>query len=281
LINLLTVDVEDWYHSNDFNFHPNQYENFEDRIEKSVAKVLELLEQYNIKATFFILGCIAKKHSNLVLKIVQQGHEIGSHGFNHLLVYTQKLEEFKRDVLESKHILENIIGKEIIFYRAPSWSITQKSLWALQILQEAGFKCDSSINPFVTPIYGIKGAPSEPYYPVINGKKLKLLEFPPTVFKIGGYQIPFAGGLYLRIMPIWLTMKALTSVNKTRSGMVYTHPWEMDTEQPKIRVSPLLKLTHYYNLNRTAHKLETLFNNFKFVHLGKIIQDGDYPYISI
>jgi polysaccharide deacetylase family protein (PEP-CTERM system associated) len=279
--NIITVDVEDWYHGNDINIPINEYNSYQDRIINSTTEVLDLFSQYNIKATFFVLGCIAQKHPEIVRRMVADGHEIGSHGFWHSLVYQQKEQEFRRQLLDSKHILEDITGSKVQFYRAPSWSISRNCLWALEILEEEGFICDSSVHPFKTPLYGIKGAPAEPYHPIINGKTLGLLEYPPTVLKLGKCIFPIAGGLYLRTFPCWFTIKALEFVNKGSTAMVYTHPWEMDTEQPVLKVSPLIKLTHYYNLHTTKTKLEKLLQTFEFAPLGEVIKNGNYPALTI
>ncbi|MCR4440818.1 MAG: DUF3473 domain-containing protein [Peptococcaceae bacterium] len=279
--NILTVDIEDWYHANALNISVDQYEHCQDRIEQSTLLLLGLLEKHDLKATFFILGCVAGKHPGLIKKIVENGHEIGSHGYWHKLVYEQKPEEFRKELLHSKSLLEDITGRPVKFYRAPSWSITRKCLWALIILEEEGFTCSSSIYPFRNPLYGISKAPGGPYYPVVDGKTLNILEYPPTVFQIWNYRFPFAGGLYLRLLPGWLIIKMLASVNKQKPAMVYTHPWETDIKQPRLKVPALIKFVHYHNLETTVRKLEALFKRFKFTTLGEAIKGKKYPVLPL
>lgn len=279
--NALTIDLEDWYHTLDFNFPVETWSNYEDRINVGTSLLLNLLEQYNVKATFFILGCVAKKHPDLVKKISEKGHHIASHGTWHKLIYKQNKEEFREDVANSKKILEDIIGQEVNFFRASSWSISEDTLWALEILQEEGYKCDSSIQPFKTPLSGINNMPVKPFYPIIGDRKLDILEFPPTVLKIGGLKVPFCGGLYLRVMPYKFLEKAINIVNKERSGLVYVHPWEFDSSQPKLKVPPHIKFTHYYNIKNNYAKLERLLKNFQFTTLSEIIKEESYGSVKI
>jgi len=275
--NILTIDVEDWYHTNDFNLSEKQYDKYESRIVKNTERILELLKKHDTKATFFVLGCVAQKNKELVKKIAVDGHEIGSHGMWHKLIYKQTPEEFRKELQESKRILEDATGKRIELFRAPSWSITRETQWVLEILEEEGFICDSSIYPFKIVLYGVDNAPVEPFHPIVNGKKLKLIEFPASVYEVGKLRIPFAGGLYLRILPSWFIIRTLKILNKNRPAIVYSHPWEIDTEQPVLKVSPLIKFVHYYNLNTTVNKLEKLLNQFTFGPLGDVINDEKYP----
>lgn len=279
--NILTIDVEDWFHTNDLNIPIMQYDKYPDRIVESTTELLDLLDNYKLKATFFILGCIAKKHPELVGIISKKGHEIGSHGYWHKLIYKQSPEEFRNELIDSKNILEDVTGKIVNLYRAPSWSITKECLWALRILEEEGFICSSSIYPTKNPLYGINTAPTEPYYPIINGEKLKILEYPPGVYQIWKYRVPIAGGLYLRIMPWWLTKKAITHINKQKPLIIYSHPWELDTKMPRLKVSPVIRLTHYYNLHTIKNKLNKLFVNFEYTTLGERINEENYAALSI
>ena len=166
-------------------------------------------------------------------------------------------------------------------FRAPSWSISVDTLWALEVLEEEGYIGDSSVQPFATPLSGIKGAPVGPYHPIVEGRQLKLIEFPPTVLELGKLRVPFSGGFYLRAVPGFIFNQALRQVNKKRAGMVYVHPWELDINQPRMKVSPLIWLSHYLNLNSTEKKLGKLLDRFAFVPLGDLIKDGDYPAMSV
>lgn len=275
--NALTVDVEDWYHAHDLNIDRACWDSLEDRIEYSTKKMLELLSSYHIQGTFFVLGCVAQKHPRLVKAIAGAGHEIGSHGYWHQMINHQTRKDFRNDLLSAKHCLEDITGKKIVLYRAPSWSISPDTLWALQILEEEGFICDSSIQPFKTPLSGISNAPAIPFHPVVAGNMLKLVEFPPTVFQLGKVRFPFAGGFYLRALPLGFIIRTLTQVNKNHPGMIYVHPWEIDIKQPRLKVPRIIKITHYFNLGTTKSKLETLLKHFRFVPLGQLITNENYP----
>ena len=275
--NALTIDVEDWYQTLDFDLDIKCWPKYEDRIANNTNRILDLLSKFDVKATFFVLGCVAESHPELVREINQCGHEIGSHGGWHRLVKRQTREEFRKDVIYSKVVLENIIGKPVSLYRASSWSISSDTLWALEILEEEGFKCDSSIQPFKTPLSGMSGVPDTPFHPVIGDKQLKILEFPSTVLQLGNLHIPFSGGFYLRVLPYSIISWVLRNLNRQRPGMIYVHPWETDVDQPKIQVPGHIRFTHYYKLNTTIHKLGKLLSDFDFVPLGELIKAENYP----
>lgn len=279
--NVFTIDVEDWYHTMDFNFPQSTWDNYEDRVEYGLKSIMEVLSKHNVRATFFVLGCVAKKHPELIKEILNLGHEIGSHGTNHVMVTTQTREEFRADVAMSKEILEDITGAQVKLYRSSSWSIVPETIWALKILEEEGFICDSSIQPFKTPLSGFKHAPRQPFYPIIDGKRLNILEFPPSVLPIFNICLPFCGGLYLRTFPIEYIKYALKRVNKKAPGMIYTHPWEVDIGQPRLKVPIHTKFTHYYNLKGTLNKLDNVLTNFKFITLEELIKDGNYKAIIL
>lgn len=281
LENILTIDVEDWYHTNDFNFSEKSYDDFESRIIGSTERLLDLLKRVDTKATFFVLGYVAQKNKELVKRIAAEGHEIGSHGMWHKLIYEESPDEFRTGLVASKKILEDITGKPVTLYRAPSWSINRETQWALEILDEEGFHADSSIYPVKAVLYGVEHAPLTPFHPVVNGKTLNIIEFPATVYDFGKVRIPFAGGLYLRILPAWLIVRALKSLNTRRPAIVYSHPWETDTGQPVLKAPPLIKFVHYYNLDTTLVKLEKLLNTFTFVPLGSAINSEEYPAIPL
>lgn len=279
--NIFTVDVEDWFHTMDFNFPVSSWANYENRLDYGMKIILELLDKYDTKATFFILGCIAKSNPNLVKQISERGHEVASHGNLHRMITTQDKEEFRDDVTISKEILEQTTGKSINLYRSSSWSIVPKTIWALEVLEELSFKYDSSIQPFSTPLSGFKRAPRTPYYPVINGRTLRLLEFPPSVLSFGKACFPFCGGLYLRTLPKSFVAYALKKVNKKGPGMIYTHPWESDVNQPFLKVPAHIKFTHYYNLKSTAEKLEYLLKEFEFSTFSEVVKDGKFPALEL
>jgi polysaccharide deacetylase family protein (PEP-CTERM system associated) len=267
--NIMTVDVEDWYQTLDLNIHPSKWNMYEDRVINNTNLILNYFSKYNIKATFFILGYIANKFPDLVKKIHSSGHEIGSHGNMHQLAYNQTRKEFIDDIKLSKDILENIIGTPVESFRASTWSIDKRNLWALEEIENAGYKYDSSIQPFKTYLSGMKNAPLNTFIPIIDNKKLKLTETPVSIFS--KIKIPFSGGLYFRIIPFSINKLIINSVNKNSPAMIYLHPWEFDENQPKLKISLLTKFTHYYNLKNNLGKLDKTLNTFQFITLKEHI----------
>lgn len=264
---VFTIDLEDWFHSLDP--VPSNWENDDRRIDYSANLILDLLAEKNSKATFFILGDVAKYHTDLIRNIHSQGHEIGSHGFNHKFIYNQSKEEFRDDIRKSISILSDVIGESITSYRAPYFSITKKSLWAFDILSEEGIKIDSSIFPIFNHRYGIPDNSRLPYQ-MENG----LWEWPITTYKTFLGNLPFAGGVYFRFLPIWLTNYFFASLSKKNEPiLMYFHPWEFDTEQPKLKNLPMfLKFRHYYNLKKNYNKLNSLLENYDGITLSEGIK---------
>lgn len=273
MINALTVDVEDWYHTNGLNIPREEWDSLPATVYPNTIKLLNLFDEYGVKATFFVLGDVAKKYPQLVKEIVSRGHEIGSHGMNHQLVYRQSVEEFKADVLESIATLNEISGQSITLYRAPSWSISKDRLEVLEFLERIGIKVDSSLQPFKTPLSGMSGIPTRPFKPVLDGKSLQLTEFPPTVCQIGkNFTFPFAGGFYLRFFPNIMIANLLGRINQNKPGLVYIHPWEMDPSIPKRKASLYIYIIQYYRLKSTERKLRSLLEKFQFAPIGKVLE---------
>ncbi|MFB9325190.1 DUF3473 domain-containing protein [Paenibacillus aurantiacus] len=277
MLNALTVDVEDYYMTNGLNISPDQWHRYEDRVAQSTADVLELFAHHRARGTFFILGCVAQRHPSLVADIARGGHEIASHGGWHRLVTSQTLEEFRADIRFSKEVLEGITGRKVELYRAPSWSISPERYEALHILAEEGFRCDSSLQPFRTPLSGVAGAPRAPFRPQVNGRLTGLTEFPPSVAEVNGVTVPFSGGFYLRALPYGVVKWALKRVNRSRPGMIYLHPWELDLGQPRIPAPPHIRLVQYYGLAAMKPKLTRLLRDFAFAPLGELIREQTYP----
>jgi len=271
--NALTVDVEDYYmvsaFSNVVKFE--DWHRYESRVEKSTSTILDLLEHYDVRATFFVLGWIAQRHPGLVRAIHDAGHEIACHGYNHRLVYELTPGQFREDLRMSKGILEGITGTAVRGYRAPSYSVVQKSLWALDILIEEGFEFDSSIFPIHHDRYGIPAANRFPH--IITRRSGEIREFPPSTYHLWGQNIPVAGGGYLRLFPWNLTKAIIERINEKekQAVMVYVHPWELDVEQPRLKGSWRSELRHRINLDSTEEKLRGLLREFKFKPLSKLL----------
>lgn len=264
----MTVDVEDYFHVAAFNktIDPTTWEQWPCRVEANTHKLLQLFSDANIKITFFILGWVAERYPELVKTIRAQGHEIASHGYSHQLIYKQDPVVFREETAKSKQILEDLGQVQITGYRAASYSITRKSLWALDTLADLGFTWDSSIFPTRHDNYGIPGSPEAPYK-IITSRGAELIEFPLTTAKVLGQSIPAAGGGYFRQYPYvlsrWLFERA--SLNQTKPQIFYLHPWEIDPEQPRVpNASWFSNFRHYTNLHRCLPRLERMISDFQF-----------------
>lgn len=270
MINALTIDVEDYFHVTAFErqIKPGEWDTYPLRVEGNTMRILDMLDEYALRATFFILGWVAERLPALVKEIHRRGHEIACHGYAHQLVYRLTPGEFRADVAKAKNILEDMCGVRVCGYRAPSYSITTKSLWALDILVEEGFSYDSSIFPISHDIYGIPGGKRFPHeIPTHAGK---IWEFPLSTYsvKTGCWQsrFPIAGGGYLRLIPAALVALAIHAINTTEKQpvIVYFHPWEIDPQQPRIKAGVKSCFRHYLNLERMEMKIRHLLNAFRF-----------------
>lgn len=282
--NALTIDLEDWYQTELLRIAPAEWDEMEDRIEVGTELILELLDQHGVRATFFVVGQVARKHPGLVRKIAGLGHEIGCHGDRHRAVNRLQPHEFRQDLRAARASIENVVGHPINSFRAPSWSISRSSLWALEILADEGFTCDSSVQPFWTPLSGIHGAPVSPYRPMVNGREISLLEFPPTTIGLGPWRLPFAGGFYIRAMPFWLSCRALRHVNGSGPGMVYLHPWELDPMQARLcasRKPGALRHLHCWNLHTAQARFRQLLGRFDFAPLRDVVSGQFYPSLPV
>ena len=264
-INAFSVDVEGFVESNVQSFHvPDKYvdpkkEDYE--IEKNVDVVLNVLEEVRVKATFFVVGRIAKSVPQVVTSIAKAGHEVGCHNYKHLRIFDIEKETFRKNISETKKTLEDISGQQVYGFRAPDFSITEKSIWALDILKELGFVYDTSIYPFgLHDVYGIKDAEVSVHI-LPNG----LIEFPMSTTEIAGKRIPFGGGGYFRLYPIWLTKIFMKKLNRSGTpGMFYIHPYEIGPIIPKIKeLSSYRKFRHYYHC-ANQKRIKKLLNDCKF-----------------
>ena len=266
--NIMTFDIEDWYHANYEEVDSSVCATYEERVQEPTRKILQLLKKTKTSATFFVLGHVAERFPKLISEIADEGHEVASHGYNHKLVYKQTREEFIEDIGKSKHILENIIGEKIIGYRAPSWSVSvSKTPWAWKSLKDVGFLYDSSIFPFKTFLYG--DGKSNPYSHEIylEGNK-SIYEAPPSIIKFFNARFPFSGGFYFRLLPLKVIEFGIRRLNrKSCPAILYLHPREIDTEQPKLRLNFRNNFIHYYNIKNTENKLCRLLSRHKFTSI--------------
>ena len=272
MINALTVDIEDYYQVSAFDsiIGFSNWELQKSRIEANVYKTLKILAQEGVRATFFVLGWVAERFPNVVKLIHTEGHEIASHSYAHRLVYHQTPDEFQADVQRSLDVIQDLIGEKILGYRAPSFSITPKSVWAFEILEALGLKYDSSVfptRPLVHNRYGFPGAPTKTYQ-IRPG----FWEFPITTFRFLGIDWPVGGGGWLRHYPYEITRWALRRVNaEGRPALVYLHPWELDPDQPRIKAGLWRQFLHYRNIDKTADRLHALCRDFRFAPIREVI----------
>jgi polysaccharide deacetylase family protein (PEP-CTERM system associated) len=272
--NALTIDVEDYYQVSGFerDIRRDDWEKYPSRVVQNTRRILSLLEDRGVRATFFVLGWVAERFPKLVHEIDNAGHEIGSHSYWHRLVYNLTPREFRDDLCRSRDLLQTITGKPVNSYRAPSFSITSESLWALDILADEGFKIDASVFPIRHHRYGIPDAPSHPY--VHEAGSGRLWEFPSSVSCIGKINIPISGGGYFRMLPYRLTARLLRRINTQfkQPFTFYIHPWEIDPEQPRMRVAtPVARFRHYLNLTTTEAKLVLLLTEFSFDRMDRVV----------
>lgn len=273
-MNIMTVDVEDWYQTTVMErlFPRKRWDSVPYRCRGSIKLLLSLFKRYRVRATFFILGWIAEKDPGLVEEIKKEGHEIASHGYFHKLVYKMEKREFAHDLKRSLGILKRITGEEAKGYIAPSFSVKKECRWFFDVLADNGIEYDCSIFPIgFHPTYGWKDAPMSPFILKINQKKI--FEIPGTVVDFLGLRIPFAGGAYFRVLP-YSIIKGLTKIKEKRGENViyYLHPWEFDREIPRVRLSLANRMRTYFNIPSTLPKLEALLKRFRFISVEDYIK---------
>lgn len=277
--NFLTFDIEEWYHANYDSISTEQYKNTTTNLESNVDKLIDLCGHYNVKSTCFILGELADSKPQIVRKLYQSGHEIASHSYAHKLVYTMTPLEFKQDLKKSCDALEQITGEKVLGFRAPSWSVKKENLeWFYEVLAEQGLMYSSSVYPAYTYLYGVPGFPQKPHFPVIQGRKMDILEIPQSVIGFGGKKVGFAGGFYLRFFPKWFIKKAIDLKNKDGYPVfIYLHPRELDINQEKLDLKGLEKFIHYHGINSCKKKLTNLIGNYRttFSRIDEFLQNMD------
>ena len=275
--NGLSVDVEDYFHAEAIASHCGRgnWEALESRVVRNTERVLDLLGQHNAHATFFVLGWVAERFPDMVREIHARGHEIGCHSYWHRLIYRLTPEEFRDDTRRAKDVIESCTGTKVTGYRAPSFSVTKNSLWALGILAELGFAYDSSIFPIRHDTYGMPDHSrfSCRYQEAGNGG---IVEFPMSTWRVGHVNLPFGGGGYLRMLPFAYTRRAFRQVNEgeQQPAIVYFHPWEIDPEQPRIELPLRSRLRHYTNLSGMRNRVSQLLQSYEFVPLCELLREN-------
>ena len=263
---ILSIDLEDYFHVEAFagSVSREQWSDFPARVEANTHRLLDIFDRFDVKATFFVLGWVAWRFPGLVRQVQERGHDLACHSYWHRRIYTLTPNEFRADTRQARDTIEQITGVRVSGYRAPSWSVTKDSLWALDILADEGFAYDSSIFPIRHDIYGIPNASRYPYFHAgLQGEQL--LEVPPPTLRIGGTNFHAAGGGYFRIFPFAYTEWAFRQFESEQRPLVfYLHPWEVDPEQPRIAGPLKSRLRHYTNLGKTQKRLERLLGRYEF-----------------
>lgn len=275
IVNAMTIDVEDYFHVSVFDglVPRSSWDQKESRVCRNTERLLALFDECGARATFFVLGWVAERYPALVRQIATAGHEIASHGYAHRLIYDQTTEGFRQDVRRAKALLEDACGRAVIGYRAPSYSITPRSLWALDVLLEEGYRYDSSIFPIRHDRYGIPVSARAPYQ--ITRPAGTLIEVPASTTRLGPLNLPVGGGGYFRILPYWWTRWGIGRVNRIerRPAVFYLHPWEIDPDQPRLEAGRLSRFRHYRNLHETEARMRMLLCDFRFDTVGVLVSE--------
>lgn len=277
MLNALTVDVEDYFHVSAFadKIPVRDWDLFSPRVHIGTERLLALLDRFQVRATFFVLGWLAERQPKLVRAIQAAGHEIASHSFHHRLIYQMTPDEFRDDCRRAKDVLEQITGEQVHGYRAPSFSIIRRSLWALDILAEEGFRFDSSIYPIRHDRYGIPDGRIGPHVVDLPKTGRRIWEFPGTVAAVGGLRLPAGGGGYFRLYPYRFSAALLRRANGSAGMpfMFYIHPWELDPDQPPLPGPWHRRLRHRANLKVTERRLERMLSEFSFGAMSDVLDE--------
>ena len=271
--NALTVDVEDYFQVSAFakSINQNDWDKHPLRVEKNTRRLMDMFDEAQVKATFFVLGWVAERKRGLIKEIAERGHEVACHGYSHQLIYNQTQKIFREETIRSKELLEDITQMPVRGYRAASYSITRNSLWALDVLAEAGFVYDSSIFPIRHDRYGIPDAEDVPHR-LRTPAGHSLIEFPLSTAKIFNHKLPVAGGGYFRLYPYALTKAGLRQINRRNQPFIfYLHPWEIDADQPRIEASWFSRFRHYNNLDKCEVRLQRLLKDFQFTTVLEVL----------
>jgi polysaccharide deacetylase family protein (PEP-CTERM system associated) len=280
--NALTVDVEDYFQVEAFasSIDRSDWEILPRRVESNTERLLDIFGETGARATFFVLGWVAKRHPRLAQRIVAEGHELASHGFAHRRADRQTPDEFRDDIRRSKQVLEDVGGVAVLGYRAPTFSIGCRSRWAHAILFEEGYRYSSSVYPMKHDLYGTPGAPHTPFAPLPG-----MIEIPLTTVRLLRIELPASGGGYFRLLPYSLSRWLLKQASRVHHSpaVFYVHPWEIDPDQPRQRGAPLLsRFRHYLNLGCTEMRLRRLLGDFRWARMDQLFltnEKGPLPVI--
>jgi len=273
-INALSIDLEEWYHSELVEGKRSPFS----QAEEATRPILDLLDRYQIKASFFVVGEVAEQNPGLIQSIFQKGHEIGCHTFSHKLVWNLDENLFREELEHFDSVMSKILGKiKVRGFRAPCFSIDNRNRWALKVLLDFGYRYDASIFPLkINPLYGVRGAPTQPYRISLEDvrkedSKSALLEFPLCPLMIGRWKIPISGGFYLRALPLPFIYWGLKKINQTKPFILYFHPWESYAKTPRLKLPLYNRVISYYGISSALRKLEFLLKHFKFARVDQVL----------
>lgn len=274
IVSAFSVDVEDYFHDESFRewVPKGEWDALDQRVEVSTRRLMAILDDVDVTATFFVLGWVAERNPALVLDLQRSGHELAIHGYDHKPITAMTRDEFREDIRRSKGIVEDITGQPVLGYRAPTFSVTRETMWALDILTEEDIRYDASIFPIVHDRYGIPDAERFPYVDV-SGEGRSIIEFPMSTVRVGGRNLPFIGGGYLRHFPMRYVrwgVKRVLEMDK-RPMVLYVHPWEIDPEHPVLETTRLGKLRHYRGLDRLEGRLREVLEMTRFDTMRKVL----------
>jgi len=274
--NAIVVDLEPWNSIELLREHITSEP--VDQVRDSVRPILEVLDRYNTKATFAVLGSLALKHPELIKEIYDNGHEIASHAWSHKTLYELGKDAFEDEIKMSVEILESITGVSPVGFRAPSFSINNSTKWAFEILEKYGFEYDASVFPIKTMLYGVPNAPLHIYRPSQEDVAKEdpdgsILEFPMTVLNLGriNKNIPIAGGFYMRMLPLWFLKYGIRKVNKERPAIIYIHPWETYAETPRLQIPQFSRFVTYYGIGSALKKFDNILSEFNFAPIREVL----------
>jgi len=276
LENILCADIEDWYHPE---YVRGKAKDKVEHISVSFSKTLDLIEEFNAGATFFIVGEIAERHPEILDDIIDHQHEVAFHGYHHEPLWILDADVLRKEIEKYDSLVRSITGEKCIGFRAPSYSMDSRTSWALDVLEEQGYVYDSSVFPLKTPLYGVPGAPVTPYHPSSNDITQRdgcrrLIEFPALIYPILGLRVPASGGFYLRLLPFQVIDRAIRKMNEHGFPAVLSiHPWELDDCTPRLTLAPSKLFVTYFNLKATKRKLRSLVSRFRFTSFRNWIED--------
>lgn len=274
VLNAMTIDVEDYFQVSAFDDYVprSSWPQYESRVCRNTERLLGIFEEAGTRATFFVLGWVAERFPALVRRIRDGGHELASHGYGHQLIYRQTPDEFREDLRRAREAIGAATGERIAGYRAPSFSVTNASMWALDVLVEEEYRFDASIYPIHHDRYGIPGWRRDPH--VIARDRGAIWELPGSTVRMAGLTLPIAGGGYFRLLPYWWTSRGIARLNEVerKPAIFYLHPWEIDPDQPRIGVGAVAALRHYSKLDQTEDRLRRLLRDFRFGTVSEVLR---------